>query len=297
MPTIEFVVPSYNGVWRCNRLLDSVAFYDPQAFDYKWTIYEDPCRVPGVDTGYDFLTRKYAVQVEHIPTWSNMHGAARYALERSSCDWVVYLGDDVLVTPYALSDLIRLLRCDPRTVGLVQIAYWNAHDLSAGGYDGKGAREHGGVELFKTKDDMYSLPIESWIHRVPRNSHWDGEGYPRPYVNVNGVGFAIHRETYESVGGFAEGTWCLDESISVRTWLDSPRGVVCCPGAPVVHYFGGAAVTNPPAHDLYTNEAFEKSMGMTKEEAGVRCYAAMAERSEAILKEMRGLTVDSTAVR
>jgi hypothetical protein len=104
---------------------------------------------------------------------------------------------------------------------------------------------------------------------------------------VNGVGFAVRSSNYEAVGGFARDTWCLDETISVRTWLKGPLGCVCLPGPPLIHYFGGATLSNPPAHDLHTNEAWAKAMGMTKEEAGALCYAKMFDREAAILAETK----------
>ena len=62
-----------------------------------------------------------------------MHGAAKQAFEWAmyyEMEWIIYLGDDVLVTSGALSNMIHFLtQNDLKTVGLVQFPYWNAHDL------------------------------------------------------------------------------------------------------------------------------------------------------------------------
>jgi hypothetical protein len=133
---------------------------------------------------------------------------------------------------------------------------------------------------------MYCIGLE-WLEQVPRNRHWEGNGCARPYVNVNGVGFAVHRPTWEVVGGFAEHTWCLDESLSVRVWTRSDRGIICLPGPPLVHFFAGAQTSNPPQHDLYTEEAWIRGMKMSKAEASLVSYRIMAERTQRMAEELK----------
>jgi glycosyltransferase involved in cell wall biosynthesis len=283
-PRIKIVIPSYNGVSRVTAQLRTILEYDPAVFGTApITVFEDPCGFPGIAEGYDRLKRLFPVEVKHLPTWSNMHGAAQYAFENTDADWIIYLGDDVFVTPHALSNMVYFLQHNElETVDLVQFPYWNAHDLS----EDQTEREYPGPALLRTKHDMYDGSIE-WLKRVPRHKHWDGEGYARAYVNVNGVGFAARKATWEYVGGFCKDTWCLDESISVRVWLESEGGIVCLPGPPVVHFFAGATLASPPAHDRHTEEAWIEGMKMTKAEAGRLSYEKMFEREPAINEEMR----------
>ena len=286
MNPVVITIPTYNGVGRLAKLLESVACYDLRAFDTPIVIVEDPSH-GHVHDAYDALTREYGLDIHHLMEWSNMHGAAKkafdYVIDRYDPRWIIYLGDDVLVTPGALSNMIGFLaRNELSTVGLVLFPYWNAHDLT----NGNTPKEYSGPPLLEAKTDMYTRDLD-WLPLVPRHPHWDGEGFARPYVNVNGVGFAAHRKTYERAGGFAEGTWCLDESLSVRTWMNTDRSIVCLPGPPLVHYFGASTEAGPPPHHLHTHEAWERAMGMTKQQAGELSYQRMAEREQAVKEEMR----------
>lgn len=290
------VIPSYNGVRRVWQLLRSIA-----SNDAKIIATFDRCNQPGpglapimivedpsddeTAKAYGQLAAEWHVDYHRLSQWSNMHGAAQnafeLAIERYKPKWIIYLGDDVLVTPCALTNMIYFVeKNELNTVALVQFPYWNAHDLL------QESQEYPGPALLKTKDDMYSLDLE-WLRRVPRNAHWDGQGYARPYINVNGAGFCARAETFVEVGGFAKGTWCLDESLSLRVWRKSEKSIVCLPGPPLVHYFGAASLlSNPPPHALHTEHAWIEAMGCTKAECSTISYKIMAEREAAVCAEM-----------
>jgi GT2 family glycosyltransferase len=282
------VIPTYNGVDRLRFMLQTIRQNDPSIFGrVPILVVEDPCGKEGVSTRYAALTDEFPdIDVAHLHEWSNMHGAAKKAFDLAfgafDPEWVIYLGDDLAVTPNALSSLVYFIEENPlKTVSLVGIPYWNSHDLCK-----SEDSEWDGPKLFWRKEDFYGRGLE-WTKDLPRNPHWDGDGIARSYVNVNGAGFACKAETYRKVGGFATGTWCLDESISVRTWLNSDQSIVCLPGPPFVHYFGGATPGHHAVHDLHTEERWIEAMGMTKHEAGVVSYAKMHEREAAVKEEMQ----------
>jgi hypothetical protein len=281
----SFVVPSFNGLLRLAALLRSIEENDPSVLEMV-RIFEDPCGRKEVREGYARLPKQFpGIEVTHLPRWSNLHGAAQAAFEAvcAKSDWIVYLGDDVLVTPFALTNMLWFLQKNElETVGLVQFPYWNASDLTVNPVKA----EYRGPSLLRTKEEMYTKDL-SWLDQVPNNPHWNGEGYARPYINVNGVGFAAHARTWEAIGGFSRDTWCIDECISVRVWLRSERGVVCLPGPPLVHYFAGASLSAPPPHDLDTEAAWVRGMKMSKKEAGRLSYEVMFQRSDRINEEMR----------
>lgn len=280
------MIPTFRGAFRAQRLLESVLLHDPAAFSSAdWLVVEDPSDERATDD-YRKVLRDFPVSFIKLPTWSNMHGAAHKAFVLAatlwSPDWVLYLGDDLLVSPNAISSVIYFLQANRLdTIGLVQIPYWNAHDLC----EAHRMKSPNAPVLLRTKEDMY-LRDPEWLTTVPRNPHWEGAGYARPYVNVNGVGFAARLNNYFAVGGFAEGTWCLDESISVRTWLRGALGCIALPGPCVVHYFAGTHESTP-AHNLDTPESWNMAMGMTKEEADLLCRGVMARREPQILAETR----------
>lgn len=291
---IVFVMPSFNGVARCRYELETIKRNDPTAFQFPIFVVEDPCTNLGeeyaakVKCDYDHLRDDFMVEVIHLSEWSNMHGAARKSFDiahkRYDPKWIVYLGDDLAITPHALSNMTHFLsQNELETVGLVQFPYWNAHDLCKNVEYGDW---YGAPKLFWTKERDFYASMD-WTDQVPHNPHWDGDGCARPYINVNGAGFACRTSMYYSVGGFQEGTWCLDETISVKCWLQTPYSCVCLPGPTLVHYFGAATMSGPPPHDLHTSERWEEAMGMTKEQGDRLCRLAMQERQEKVMREMR----------
>lgn len=279
---IVIVVPSYQGAWRVERLLESVTLYDPDALRFaRWLVVEDRSDDEHA-LAYEKLTYRYPIDLEHLPSWSNMHGAAQRAFEIAykeySPSWIIYLGDDVLVTPHAISNMLQFLRNEIPSVGLVQFPYWNAIDLTSE------KDEYAGPVLLHSKEDMYSSD-PSWLTRVPRNPHWDAHPWAYPYINVNGVGFACKVPHFFNVGGFASKTWCLDESISVRTWLHSSLSIVALPGPPLIHFFGGVRFAGAPDHDAWTMSAWIDAMGMSKSQAGTLSAQKLEERKAQVLEE------------
>lgn len=267
-------------------MAESFATLDARALaNVEVLVVEDPCGNPDVTKAYASFCEDYGFHFVSLPQWSNMHGAAAAAFEHAerewSPTWIVYLGDDVLATPYALSNLLYFItENELNTIGLVQVPYWNAHDLTGNKWG-----DWIGPTLLYDKRDMWVRDVE-WLKQVPRNPHWDGYGIARPYVNVNGAGFACRTATYFEAGGFAEGTWCLDESISLRVWTNTDKGICCLPGPPFVHYFGGSTESDPPVHDLYTEEAWIAATGYTKKQTADISYAIMEERSPAMFAEL-----------
>lgn len=291
---VIFVVPSFKGPDRVDFLLRTVARYDPPVLRHSWFVFEDPCGDDSITDRYRHVCAEHGknghVNFVKLDTWSNMHGAARKAFDFAlllNPEWIVYLGDDLAVTPGSLSVLTDFLTHNElTTVGLVQPSYWNAHDLTE-----TLESEWDGPKLFWRKEDFYRKGLD-WVADVPENPHWrcDDPLFPHhafPYVNVNGVGFACRAQHYRDIGGFAEGTWCLDESISVRTWLRSEKSIVALPGPPLVHYFGASSLVKPPKHDMHTEARWEAAMGMTKEEAGKKSYERMFARAAAVRSEMK----------
>ena len=295
---VAVVIPSYDGMYRLRKMVESLKRNDLEGMcNTQIAVIQDKS-----DVNYDEVRNEYAwlcsengFKFHALDEWSNMHGAAQkafeYAVDIWSPRWIIYLGDDVFFTKGSLMNMIHFVTMnDLDTVGLVQFPYWNTQDLSDGGHC-----EFKGPELFWHKRQIWGQPLD-WTDKVPPHPHWN-EGVARewgqepgiacPYVNVNGCGFACKTETWIKAGGFAEGTWCLDESISVRTWMKSDQSIVALPGPPLVHYFGGATESDPPKHDLYTEEAWAAAMHMSKHEAGEISRKIMGMRAPAVIDEMK----------
>lgn len=265
--------------------MESIGIHDSNVLNsVKVLVVEDYCGVPELTESYRELCSAHGFEFRALPVWSNMHGAASAAFDIAeelwAPEWFIYLGDDIQVTPYALSSAVHFLEANKLyTIGLVQLPYWNSHDLTPQQND-----VWTGLPILEDKMEMWTRDCE-WLRYVPSNPHWDGFGIARPYINVNGAGFACHKMTYYQAGGFAEETWCLDESISYRVWTRTQRGICCLPGPPLVHYFGGSTETSPPAHDLHTEQAWIRATGLSKKDAAETMYRIMDERGPAIVRE------------
>lgn len=276
MPDIVIVTPSFGGCEpRLEFMMKTVKENDPDALNEKWMVVEDPCDRLGVTEGYQDLCEEYGLEFYKLPKWSNMHGAAKEAFDMAISlhdpKWIIYLGDDLAISPKSLTAILSYLRLNAlSTIGLLGVPYWNAHDLRPQ----------------SDKGDWFYRDTE-WTRTVDRNPHWDGDGYSRPYVNVNGAGFICRASMYKDVGGFAEGTWCLDESLSYRCWTRSEYSIVTLPGPPFVHFFGGSTLSRPPQHDMHTEARWIEAIGKSKSECDKDMRSIMAERESAVLEEMK----------
>jgi hypothetical protein len=257
---------------RLQFMLKTMRMNDPQIFEYPIYVIEDPSGFTGVTEGYIDLCEENDLHFERLKTWSNMHGAARkafdIAMKYDDPTWIIYLGDDLAITKHSLTQMTHFLeQNDLKSIGLVQFPYWNSHE-------------------YRADKRKWFYESTDWTKNVPVNPHWGEKPPAFPYLNVNGAGFACRTEMYRQVGGFAEGTWCLDESISVKCWLETEYSIVALPGHPFVHYFG-ASTSTQPKHDMYTEERWIEAMGHSKWAFTGWSYAKMYERKARVEEEMK----------
>lgn len=211
------------------------------------------------------VCRKHGVPLIRHHKWGCIQGNANFALLNSPEDWVIIYSDDVLFTPGALANTVRLIHDHEESpggevVGLLQPPYWNAQQMVEFG-------------LLPSVECLTQEPER--LERIPENPHWKME-QPKLYVSVHGSGFVVRRRAWESVGGFSPDTWCWDEDLSCKVWFYTPYSVFACPGPPVVHGIGSGAGGRPqPQHDYGTTVAWERSWGRTKGECDHLARQAM----------------------
>lgn len=266
MPTLGVAIVTYNGAARTEELLKSL---EPERrYIDKLVVAEDPCPYPQVHQRLVEASIKYYCDLVTGSTWGCMQGNATMAMNYCDTDVVCLLSDDILVTPGCIKAMREFWETYWHLpIGLAQFSYWgNWSDL---------------VKLNLIADASEFWPRwPEYITKVPRNEFWDNGGKPRIYINVNGSGFAIRRDIWKTVGGFSPETWCYDEDIAVRVWLNSPTIVVTVPGPPFVH-FGGASQcgTEHPDTDYHTLLAWVKAWGYDKFEIEPMLRAKMKERA------------------
>lgn len=227
MPSFGVAIVTYNGPKRVEALLGSITPKDREVLD-QIIVSEDPCPYPEVHDAYVHIAGEFNVPLFSWDNWGCMQGNAINAMSMMKTDIVALLSDDILLTPGCLVAVKRFWeKYWHFPIGLGQIAYWgNWTDLIGMGFIGN-------QEEFYTK-------WPSYIAKVPRNTFWDYDGYPRLYVNVHGSGFAVRRDVWNAVYGVSREHWSYDEDLAFRVWTASPNVVCTIPGPPFVH-MGGAS--------------------------------------------------------
>lgn len=270
-PTVSMGITVYGNPGRLARLLTNLRWsgFPPQV---NIRVFEDPyCKGSpaerdAITSAYEDVCREHKLSFYRAPSWGCMHKIGQWAVMNSPEDWFIYMPDDVLVTPGFVDSIVEnIYKYNDSSAGLFQVPYWNAHEYPGGFPSGK-------------KDYLWNCgydEMKDFLTKVPCNKHWDHEGVPRPYINVNGVGFVLRRRLWEMVGGFSPDTWSLDEDISARCWMFSPYNIFTLPGPTSIHLFAGTTADGTqPHHQYHTMDSWIKSWGMNKGGTGKLCYAA-----------------------
>lgn len=266
--TYDIVIPVYGNSLRLSRMLEVIR---EQSVLRHITIVEDYSNEE-VHQSFRGLAYKYNLVHIRAREWLGMQGTVQFAMNELRGDWMIYLPDDVLPTPDSIANVVRWLRIVPDWIGAVQVPYWNYDELFVG----------------KHRELMLEGSLE-WLYSVPINPHWYG---PCMYVNVNGAGFALRRSVWEQVGGFSQKTWCLDEDISARIWLNTNYyAIVTIPGMPWIHQCGGSTRDQHKfGHYDYresTIDGWLDEWGIDKSTMNTRIKDVMKVRSERYKFPMR----------
>ena len=216
--------------------------------DVPIRVFEDPSPHgdrEAITEGYLNVCKMYNLQLLTAPHWSCMQGIIDYALRVTNEDWTIYVPDDVIFQTGGLqNEYSGILDYGRDFVGGIQAPYWNADELVKNG-------------VIESVSDLYN---GLGTLRVPRNSHWDGTGVPRKYINLNGAGFSISRRLYDVMGGWPTCTWRLDEWAGYQAWR---HGLVCItlPGPPRIHLGGRGASKIGIQTDFHTVDAWKRATG------------------------------------
>lgn len=231
--------------------------------DVPVRVFEDPSPHgdrEAITEGYRQVCQTYNLQLLTAPHWSCMQGIIDYALRMTNEDWIIYVPDDVIFQTGGLeNEYSGIVDYGRDFVGGIQAPYWNANELV----------EKGLVS------DLAVLSNGFVPDTIPRNLHWDGNGVPRKYINLNGAGFSISRRLYEVMGGWPTCTWRLDEWAGYQAWR---HGMVCItlPGPPRIHLGGrGASKIGIPT-DYHSVDAWRRATGgLAPEETAKLTYSLM----------------------
>jgi len=238
---------------------------------------------------YKKLCDKYGVEYYRTPVWGCCQGTAQYATIRSPEDWIILLGDDVLIKKGAPESWIdRIInKYDKSSAGLIGLSWWESSDLIRKG-------------IINDRKDILQ---EGFLDNVIDNPSW--EIPEKLYINVHGSGFAMRRKMWEEVGGFSQNTWVWDEDISFRCWMFSRYNIFTAPGPSMIHYGGQSTQTISSNDTVELNNprslavratfgngaAWERSWGYDKSVTSRILYMVMNEAAK------NGMTLDVCELR
>lgn len=267
--TVAIAITVYHRPERLAGLLDNMHWAGLP--DIPVYIVEDRPPVDGVASaeisrGFQDVIAEKLPRALYVrtPKWGCMQGSIQHALTVSTEDWIIYVPDDVRFAKGGLyHEYAAALAYGRDWVGCMQAPYWNATDLVTMG-------------VLASREAMWAeVPFS-----LPRNPHWDNNGVPRKYINVNGAGFTINRRLFDAMGGWPTCTWRLDEWAGYQAWM---HGMVCMtvPGPPRVHYFGGTTPDQPTGLAFHSVEAWQAATGgLTPAETGNRTVLVMDQLPE-----------------
>lgn len=274
-PSIGLVFTVYGNPRRLSTILRAFDEVDSwgEALCDELLIVEDPSTNLAHE-GFARLAEKYEIQHYLMPEWGCMQGSGQAMMEQTESDWIIYFPDDLLPTHGSIANMMRWIRFaehEPHRdyrIGGIQMPYWNFEELFPD----------------RVREECFGNPDLSWLRSVPWNHHWWGPAY---YVNINGAGFAVKRQGWQEAGGFPKKTWCLDEHLSCKYWLECGWATISVPGPPFVHAGGLSTVdqhANNRAHMRHsTLDGWYDEWGPppegTKDALHERCREVMARES------------------
>ena len=258
MSLVGIGITTYRNPARLRKVLDNILWSGLP--DIPVYVIED--KVPGPQ--HEEVTLRYKEVIKDYPwvgyfsttpEWGCMQGSIEYMMQVSKEPWMIYVPDDIAFTKGGLwNEYAGILAYGRSWVGGIQAPYWNATDLTS------------------EREEIWDV---EFLKKVPQNSHWNGPGVPRKYVNMNGAGFSINRTLWRLMKGFPKCTWRLDEYAGYMAWRLG-FVIVTLPGPPRVHFFGGATPLMPSGMPAFHSvEAWQEATGGTPEQTGQETYAIM----------------------
>lgn len=213
MLKILVCIPTYNGYYRVDWLLNSIALRKDENIDFKIIVCDDSGKdshrrqVEAVvnkwknDNRIGHLLLGVLINEKNLglaTTWNRL--ARSYDSEQ-----IMFINDDIIVSKGWLSSMVYFLENNPNAGSVSEYAY------------------------FITKDDIGPLLSSSYTIVVPRNpydkkqteKYSDGLEYPGLCMCPAGCMFGITREKFNLVGGFDEKYFAFYEETDLGTSLAS----------------------------------------------------------------------------
>lgn len=213
MPTASVIIPAWNGAADLPACLD--ALLAQTGVDFEVIVVDNASG----DGSADLVAARYPqVRLLRQPTNLGFGGGCNAGLAQARGDVLALLNQDTEVRPGWLAALVDALRADP-AIGIAgsKALYPDGTIQHAGGrIDAQGNGSHLG-------------------YRQPDQGQYDR---PADVDYVTGASLALHRDLYDTVGGFDEGfgrAYCEDVDLCLRARAVGRR-VVYLPYSVLVHH-------------------------------------------------------------
>ena len=213
---VSLIIVSLDGRELLPACLDSVAL--EMTSDYEMILVDNG----STDDSGPFVISNYPwVRVIRSEQNLGFAGGSNFGAKHAKGKYLLFLTNDIVVTPKFLDELIRVLDADP-LAGLVQSKLLMADNPNV--IDSVGS---------------YLTPTGILLHAEHGQSEKKHLGGPKEILGAAGASILIRREIFEQLGGFDGDyvTYFEDTDLSWRIWLLGYK-VLLVPDSKVYHWGG-----------------------------------------------------------
>lgn len=212
-------IPTYNGAYRVDWLLQSISMRTPAGADYKIIVADDSGRPEHQEKTRDIVEKwKHNIPVELLINDKNLGLSSTWnrIVKSQDSTHVILINDDIIVAQDWLETMVYFLDNNPKAGSVSHYCY------------------------FITKEDIPKLlsgpgaivvPRDPFT-KVPNQKYSDEREYPGRVMAPAGCFFGFRRTIYNEIGGFDGNYYAFYEESDFGTTLASrgyPTYMLCYP--------------------------------------------------------------------
>jgi len=281
-PAYSYRYCNATGASKIDTLLDSIDRFS------KWTgeivICADHSPAEPHGESYKnvvkFWEDKFDINLIELREWGNMQNTFRKAVDACTGDVVIFLSDDVIITPGTIEYIIH---------------FWKNNDLEKLKC---GLQRLSWIDVWFVpgfeRENFYKVHFSEWYKDILRDYNrkldLSNGRIHRPHIHpyVVGPGFVFKKELWEEIGGTDKNIHMHDEDMSFRTIANTDKLIYALPNPPLIHFAAGSQAGSDDAslvhaHDNAHNCA-EYSWGIPYKESTAYLTNIVKERKDKLPK-------------
>lgn len=292
-PSYSYHYCNATGANKIDTLLDSINRFSSWKGEIVICADHSPAKPkgPSYKNIVQFWQDKFPViKLIELDEWGNMQNTYRKAVDACTGDVVIFLSDDVIITPGTLEYIIH---------------FWENNDLEKLKC---GLQKLSWIDVWFVpgfeREDFYMKHYNEWYKDILNNYQKELDlscgrvDAPYIYSYAFGAGFAFKKELWKEIGGTDRDMHMFDEDLSFRTITKTDKLVYGLPNPPLIHFAAGSQAGSDDNSIIHAHEdAYEialKSWGIPYVESAQYLANIVKERKESLPK---GLVKNSLLVK